>query len=246
MSNFLGRRTLTQMVCRKEMESSFDYQKHLIENLARSERATARKYQALRMAIEGKSEEAFEITISTSVDPSRSRGLDENDINTSELPGSSSMTPNSLAGELLLSFRLLNDVLGTQLPVTEQNLMSKADYHILRASLVKFHEAEVGRLEEIHGSASIDLKAEAFKNVHARLKELAQVGFLQPRHPRKTLPAYDETDVPVPPQVAVQYNPVHQADFSAPADIQAVSTRPATHTSVLSISGCLKSPFISR
>ncbi|TVY32320.1 hypothetical protein LOCC1_G007871 [Lachnellula occidentalis] len=146
---------------RKAADSSFAYQKHLIESLARSEQETKRKYHALQMAIESEnSEKGPNAFIRSLVHVTGARGMDTMS-QSSETPAIPAVKHQTLIGELLLCFQLLNDVLGHHLAVSTLSELSSLGYEQLRLT------------------ASSHAKTEAVKNLEARLKELARADILE-------------------------------------------------------------------
>lgn len=156
------------------MESSFEYQKHLIESLACSERATRFKYHELQRAIENKStDEDFDVTTSTSV-TTQEKGLDFESLINRSPPEAK---PKVTIGELLLCFQLLNELLKSHLAIfksTERSPTScPAIYEEFSVHLENLNRAELQRLEKEHGGASRHMKVEAAIKLQARLDELA-------------------------------------------------------------------------
>ncbi|KAG9233068.1 hypothetical protein BJ875DRAFT_496955 [Amylocarpus encephaloides] len=161
---------------KKEVESSFEYQRQLIESLARSERVTRRRYEALQQALEGREKgiDGMGPFITANVDISASPGLDGED-HKAIPPADTSI------GELLLSFQLLNEVLESQGSGT-------TSYENLRLELDKFHRSEIRRLQGLHGGSAQYVQAEAGRNVQARLQQLARGGCLQESRPQEDIP----------------------------------------------------------
>ncbi|TVY43307.1 hypothetical protein LCER1_G008650, partial [Lachnellula cervina] len=158
----------------KAADSSFAYQKHLIESLARSEQETKRRYHALQMAIESEnSERGLNAFISTSVHVTEASGMDTMS-QPSETPAVPAVKHETLIGELLLCFQLLNDVLRHHSAVSKLSELSSLGYEQLRLTLEGIHTEEINRLNEDFANASNHAKAEAVKNLEARLKELAR------------------------------------------------------------------------
>jgi hypothetical protein len=75
-----------------------------------------------------------------------------------------------------LCFHLLNDLLGHHVAVTKSSELSW-----LTQTLERAQKMEMKRLEVNFHEASPELKAEAARNLHARLRELARVGYLKKR-----------------------------------------------------------------
>lgn len=150
------------------MESSFEYQKHLIESLARSERATRRKYYELQMAIEGRgTDEDFDVVISTSsVTPTRVRDLETPENHSSELKN------KLLIGELLLCFQLLNELLRSHMAISKDTEGSPTIYKEFNSHLEKLNQTELQRLKKEHGDTSMFMMVAAARNLQTRLGEL--------------------------------------------------------------------------
>ena len=165
----------------KTAESSLASQQHLIERMARSERAANRRYHSLVRAIENRSSSpSFNTSIIMAADITTSRGIVDTPqhVEPSTPPA---VKPRTLIGELLLCFQLLNDILGYHMAVTKYGELSLLGYDELRLALEKIQNAEMKRLEAQYGDASIYIKSEAAQNLHIRLRELARAGHLKQR-----------------------------------------------------------------
>ena len=97
----------------------------------------------------------------------------------SETPAVPAIKHQTLIGELLLCFQLLNDVLGHHLAASKLSELSSLGYEQLRLTLERIYTEEINRLSENFANASKDAKAEAVENLEARLKELARAGILK-------------------------------------------------------------------
>lgn len=153
------------------------YQQHLIESMARSEREMKRRCLSLQNAIEYQNEErGFNPMINTAVHIDGGQDLSHT---SGRQPRTTPFAkPRVLIGELLLSFQLLNDILGYHLAITEQSELSSLGYDELRTILSKIHTAEIQRLKAEYSSTSDNAKAEALQSLRTRLGELARSGLL--------------------------------------------------------------------
>lgn len=122
------------MACLLSCSQSAEYQKYIIESLARSERAMKKKYYALQHAIESQISQPSwsNPTISTMVHVTSSRGITSTAASTTpdaRVPDESPpvIRPQTLVAELLLCFQLLNDLLGYQMLVMRGELHSPID-----------------------------------------------------------------------------------------------------------------------
>ncbi|TVY14541.1 hypothetical protein LARI1_G007302 [Lachnellula arida] len=192
---------------RKAADSSFAYQKHLIESLARSEQETKRRYHALQMAIESeKSERGLNAFISTSVHVTGASGMDTMS-QPSETPAVPAIKHETLVGEILLCFQLLNDVLGNNLAVSTLSELSSLGYEHLRLTLERIHTEEINQLNEDFANASNHAKAEAVKNLEARLKELVRAGILKgQKQEENTTEGNQNTTETSVPQPSLEHN----------------------------------------
>lgn len=160
---------------RKAAESSLVYQQHLIERLARSERATRRKYLALETALENEYSQIGLMAMNTSalvppareIDPSRPPSVEES-------PNHPPVKPRTLIGEIRLCFRVLNDLLGYKEDIMKQRKMESSSLSNFLKAWYSFQEPELTRLDNVYGVATDDVRMEAAKNVEARLKDLAR------------------------------------------------------------------------
>ena len=94
----------------------------------------------------------------------------------------------TLVGELLLCFHLLNDLLGHHVAVTKSSELS-----LLTQTLERVQKMEMKSLEVEFYEASPELKAEAARNLQARLRELARVGYLKWRVLEDAIGIADDT-----------------------------------------------------
>ncbi|KAE8446447.1 hypothetical protein EG329_011910 [Mollisiaceae sp. DMI_Dod_QoI] len=154
---------------RKETESSLEYQKQIIESLARSERAMKRRYYALQHALEDQSSlGAFNASVNTSVNISTTRDIDEAppSYRHPSLAASSSIP----VGELLLCFRLIHDLLERYPAVT----LSDTNYEAIREALVVLQEIEVSKIEKQYSEQPAAARIKAMRNIQHRLQNLVR------------------------------------------------------------------------
>lgn len=170
---------------RKAADSSFAYQKHLIESLARSEQETKHRYLALQKAIEDqKTGPVLNAFMNTSVQITGTKDMGIMSPPTdAEVPTTPVVHDRTIVGELLLCFQLLNDVLGYHMAISNLSKLSSMGYDQLRITLEKIHKKELNTLKEEFSAAPTYIKAEAAQNLENRLRELARAGYLKERKP---------------------------------------------------------------
>lgn len=142
--------------------------------------------------------------------------------------------PKTLIGELLLCFQLLNDILGYHVAVTQPSALSSTGYYELQKALEKVQLVELKRLGNEFANATLYTKAEAARNLHTRLKELAKVGYLAQRDMREDLL---DNRVPGPPERPMPMSPSELAESVARKHLarngQSVSLGLPAHPAVL-------------
>ncbi|CAG8972612.1 hypothetical protein HYALB_00005381 [Hymenoscyphus albidus] len=168
--------------CRREMEVSFDHQKHLIENLARSEEATRRKYLDLERAFERSTCTEFDgdvlpPTASPSKHPNFEKSENPRPVGPSELKSKIQMR------ELLLCFRLLNDLLGSTSELSKKFQDSSAVFEDFKTHLKKLLQTELQQLDK-ENIVSDEINLGASRNIQTRLETLTRTpGILFSGHP---------------------------------------------------------------
>ncbi|KAK0105889.1 hypothetical protein ONS95_004402 [Cadophora gregata] len=188
---------------RKAAQSSLIYQKHVIENLARSERDMNRRYINMQRALEFEAiDRDFYSTMNSSVHVSTSREIRADSAFMAKptsikrsvpieaeaksplaeiIDNPPAVKPRTLVGELLLCFQLLNDILGYHMAVSKLSDLSASGYDDLRGALCRVHDKELKKMEAQHADAPIYVRAEAAKNLQTRLRELVRAGLLAKR-----------------------------------------------------------------
>ncbi|CAG8950923.1 hypothetical protein HYFRA_00003140 [Hymenoscyphus fraxineus] len=167
---------------RKEMEVSFDHQKHLIENLARSEETTRRKYLDLKKAFERSTCTEFDgDVLPPAASPSKHANYEKSEnprpVSSSELRSKIHMR------ELLLCFRLLNDPLSSTPGLSKKFQDSSAVFEDFKAHLKKFIQTELQRLDK-ENIVSDEIKSGASRNIQTCLETLTRTrGLLFSGHP---------------------------------------------------------------
>lgn len=158
------------MVRRQDTEQ----QKQIIEGVARAERETRAKYEALkRLLQQSEAPPAYDKPIISMATGTRevTTGSDPEQ----EVLDQSFDPSKPLIGELILSFNLVHNALSSHIGVAKDPLQYK-DYFKLRRTIEAAHDNELERLERSYGDAAFTLGAEAAKNavqLQKRLRELA-------------------------------------------------------------------------
>lgn len=147
-----------------------------------------RKYLTLLNAVDNQSYPGISnIEINTAVHMSPDRSLEGQPLGNLQLPNPPILKPQMLVGELLLCFKLLNDLLGYNMNVVKYSNPSFR-YENLRSALEEAHQTELKRLEEEYGGASIHIQVEAAENIQARIQGLAKAGYVRKKSIQEDLP----------------------------------------------------------
>ncbi|CZR63652.1 uncharacterized protein PAC_13549 [Phialocephala subalpina] len=161
---------------RNEAASSLQYQKQIIESLARSEHAMKRRYYALKHALEGHtSGGTLNATINSSVNTMASRDTDD------EPPEYQHPSPaakiSNPVGELLLCFRLISDLLEHHSTTTKDGSLADPNPDVFQEALNLIRKMEIHKLEQLYGDQPNHAKVQSLKNIQTRLR-----GLVQPSH----------------------------------------------------------------
>ncbi|KUJ08200.1 uncharacterized protein LY89DRAFT_677091 [Mollisia scopiformis] len=157
---------------RKQAQSSLEYQRQMIESLARSERAMKRKYYALQHALEEQNRHEPVIpAINASVNITGSRDVNEEPPDYNSAPVRSS----NPVGELLLCFKLLHSLLESSVP---SGGVSSMKHEIVTQAQMAIQDLGVNKIQKQYGAQSLDVKVEALKTLQMRLKNLVKVDHL--------------------------------------------------------------------
>lgn len=148
---------------RKVAESPLAYQEHLIESLARSERASKRKYLALKKSLEDETPQIGPTATINAVQILPTRDIGRRQSNSPESPlVSSSVKRRTLIGEILLCYTVLMDLLQYKHVIMVPGLQS---------SSIAMHcsaRDSLERLKSDYGDVSDDIRTEAANNLQAR------------------------------------------------------------------------------
>ena len=153
---------------------------------------------SLQKTIESRIPEPFftaAVTNSVMATTTTTRGLDDPP-RSLENASHPQVKARNLVGELLLCFRLLNDLLGYHMAVTRLTELSSMGYDKLRSALEETLQSQTSQSRTDFMDAPIDVKIEAVENLYTRLREIARIGYLNQRKQER----FEGKDSPRPTQ----------------------------------------------